>query len=88
MAERAWRACVLERAEEDESRRLELAALPEALAQAVPCVNERGLELDRVGELVLGLLGDAPLNRRRQRLAAQIEQPRLPVNACWPCLCL
>ena len=61
MAERRAGALVLERAVEGVPRRVELAALPEALAEAVPRVVERRLELDGVGEQPLGLVREAAL---------------------------
>ena len=77
MAQRRRRPLVLQRAEEHVPRRLELAALPEALSEAIPCVDDGGVHLDGVGEGALGGVGKPTLLRARRRLAAQVHQTRL-----------
>eukprot|EP00966_Prymnesium_polylepis_P249487 5768067-Prymnesium_polylepis.2 len=77
VAQRRRRAPVLERAEEGVARGLVVAARPEALAEAVPRVRQRRVELDRVGQQPLRLLGHAAGGRARQRLAAQVPEARL-----------
>ena len=77
VAERGRITVVLERRLKGVPRKLKRAARPEALSEAVPCVEQRWVQLDCGGKMALGAGAQPPLVGGCRGLAAQVEKPCL-----------